>query len=117
MLLLDDEPEIVYVAGEYLSALGWQTTRCSSMAEAYRAVADLPAFDAAVLDWVVGGSSVRGLLAKLRTRHPGCQVLLATGLGREIVDEDELGLPVIRKPYTMRDLAALLDEQVRNRPR
>lgn len=109
VLLLDDEPEIVYVVGEYLATLGWQTIQCASLSEASAAVAQSRAFDAAVIDWVVGGSSARLLIEQLQKRHPKCAVLLATGLGADMLDEREVGLPVIRKPYTMRALASRLD--------
>lgn len=109
VLLLDDEPEIVYVVGEYLATLGWQTIQCKSMPEASAAVAQSRALDAAVIDWVVGGTSARALIEQLQKRHPRCVILLATGLGSDVVDERELGLPVIRKPYTMRAIASRLD--------
>ena len=112
VLLLDDEPEIVFVAAEYLEALGWDALRCVTLAEAETAVARANALDAAVLDWVLSGSSARSLVGRLRARHPRCRVLLATGLGSDAVDERELGIPVIRKPYTMHALASRLDQLV-----
>ena len=113
MLLLDDEPEIVYVVGEYLTTLGWQTIQCASMAEASTAVAQARALDAAVIDWIVGGASARTLIEQLQKRHPKCAVLLATGLGADVLIAREFGLPSIRKPYTMRAIANRLEAMVK----
>lgn len=113
ILLLDDEPEIVFVTAEYLSDQGWLPIRCASTAEAEAAITHGPALDAAVLDWVVGGASARGLIEKLRNRHPRCRILLATGFGSDVVDEADLGVPIIRKPFTMRGLSLRLETLLR----
>jgi DNA-binding response OmpR family regulator len=72
-------------------------------------------FQAAVVDWVIEGSSARRLLERIKTFQPKCQILLTTGHGAEMISEAHVGLPMIRKPYPMRALALRLDALVEGR--
>jgi DNA-binding response OmpR family regulator len=109
LLLVDDELEISQLAAEYLAASGWKSDPVTTLAQAERLVDAGGPYDAAVIDWVIGGSTARGLLERVHLRQPTCRVLLASGHGVDILRDNPQGVPVIRKPYTLRALAARLD--------
>ena len=105
LLLVDDESEIAQLAAEYFSSLGWTALSASTVAEAERIIDRQGPFDVAVIDWVIGGSTARGLIERVEARHPRCRVLLASGHGVELLRDNSEGVPVIRKPFTLRALA------------
>lgn len=105
LLLVDDELEIAQLAAEYFSSLGWDARAASSVSEAERLIDKSGPFDAAVIDWVIGGSTARGLIERLETRQPRCRVLLTSGHGVDILRDNSEGVPVLRKPFTLRALA------------
>jgi DNA-binding response OmpR family regulator len=109
VLLVDDEPEIVRVAAEYLTALGWDPKVATTLAEAERIAELRIPLQAAVVDWVIEGSSARRLIERLGTYQPQCPILLTTGHGSELLSEAVMGLPMIRKPYSMKTLSLRLE--------
>ncbi len=109
LLLVDDELEIAELASEYLSSKAWTTVAVTTVAEAEHAIDTLGPFDVAVIDWLVGRSTARGLLERLATKQPECRVVLTSGHGRDILRDNPQGIPVIRKPYSLRTLEARVD--------
>ncbi len=105
LLLVDDELEIAQLAAEYFSSLGWDAKCAASVAEAERLIDKSGQFDVAVIDWVIGGSTARGLIERLEARQPRCRVLLTSGHGVDILRDNSEGVPVLRKPFTLRALA------------
>jgi len=109
LLLVDDESEIAKLAAEYFTALGWEAKYAASVAEAERLIDKSEPFDVAVIDWVIGGSTARGLIDRLDTRQPRCRVLLTSGHGVDILRDNSEGVPVLRKPYTLRSLGGSVE--------
>lgn len=109
LLLVDDELEIADLAAEYLSSKNWTAVAVSTVADAEHAIDTMGPFDVAVIDWLIGRSTARGLLERLAQRQPTCRVLLTSGHGRDILRDNPQGHPVIRKPYSLRTLEARVD--------
>ena len=109
LLLVDDELEIADLAAEYLSSKNWNTIAVTTVAEAEHAIDTMGPFEVAVIDWLIGRSTARGLLERLAMKQPNCRVLLTSGHGRDILRDNPQGVPVIRKPYSLRTLEARVD--------
>lgn len=75
--VLDDDVDITDSLCDYLRSFGF-------VAEPFSSIADLEAardsgFDAFILDWLIGTTTVRNLIAKIRKDDPHCPIAVLTG--------------------------------------
>jgi PAS domain S-box-containing protein len=116
VLVMDDEPLVLDMAGAVLHRLGYAATLAGSAAEAivqYQLGLDAGRrFDAVILDLtVVGGPGGPETLARLREIDPGVRAALSSGYLDHPVVADWAGAgfeAFISKPYTVKSFAEAL---------
>ncbi|MBI5596458.1 MAG: response regulator [Elusimicrobia bacterium] len=100
VLVVDDDPEVLRVACRFLETAGFRVVGASSRQEAEaRASAGLAL---AVVDIDLGAEDGGDVVARLRERCPGIQVLFISGRSGQPCD----GAAFLPKPFTRQ---ALLD--------
>jgi len=110
VLVADDDPEVLQVTAEMLRQLGYSVTtaRCG-----HEALALLDAAEPAivVLDYAMPAMTGLEAAAAMRTRGFAGPIILATGYA-DLSESEHFELEtlqgVLNKPYTIRDLEALL---------
>jgi DNA-binding response OmpR family regulator len=116
LLIVDDEPDIRSMLGEYLSALGYEV----AVVETGRQALDLCAcdgavFDAALVDWTLPGIDGPDVMLQIRMLQPTCRIFAITGHADQVVSGSAVGnlvLEVFRKPFSLRALATRLQEHM-----
>ncbi len=114
ILVVDDEPDIRAMLGEFLSQLGYQV----SVVETGRQALDLCArpdahFDAALVDWTLPGIDGPDVMTQIRMLQPTCRIFAITGHADQVVSGSAVGnlvLEVFRKPFSLRALATRLSQ-------
>lgn len=89
VLLVDDEPELVFTVAERLELRGFEVDAVTSGEEALKLVAGKE-FDVLVVDVKMPGMGGGEVLASVRESHPWLPVILLTGHGGE--EEADNGL-------------------------
>ena len=110
-LLVDDEDSVRRLAERALSQRGWTVLAAASGEEALALVQDGATVDIVVSDVVMPGMDGPALVRALRVRFPGMPAILASGYAEETVRQDMMRdqSRFIAKPYSMRDLSALME--------
>jgi len=116
ILIVDDEPDIRAMLGEFLSQLGYAV----SVVETGRQALDLCArddahFDAALVDWTLPGIDGPDVMTQIRMLQPTCRIFAITGHADQVVSGSAVGnlvLEVFRKPFSLRALATRLSEHL-----
>ena len=110
LLVVDDEPAILFAMGDYLSRSGYEVDRARGRAEAERLLA-AAAYDLVVVDLRLGVSEPLGGLAvlrRLRERQPRARAVLLTAYGSAEVEGEVAALGEVRllsKPQPLARLA------------
>jgi two-component system phosphate regulon response regulator OmpR len=108
LLVVDDEPELRALLGEYFGRHAY-TVRCAADAAQARTMIAESAPDLAILDVNMPGENGLSLARWLREAHPGAAIVMLTTAG-ESVDRIvglELGADdYVPKPFEMRELLA-----------
>jgi CheY-like chemotaxis protein len=115
VLLVEDTPAVARVAAAMLHEIGYDVVAAADADEALRRLSETADVAIMCTDIVMPGAMNGIALAReVGKRRPGLPVLLATGYSRE-ADEGgaDLGLPVLRKPYQIDELARALAEATR----
>jgi signal transduction histidine kinase/ActR/RegA family two-component response regulator len=116
VLLVDDDDQVRQVATDMLTELGYDVTAAADAPSALhllRLRADYRPFAAMVVDYYMPGMTGLELIAQALTLQPGLITLLITGyMDVAEMADGELLRPrqVLRKPFTLRELAARIDE-------
>lgn len=114
VLIVDDEPLILWSLGNTLRDSGHETVEAVSAATALRAVADAACpFDVLLLDFRLPDSADLKLLAQLRRLTPSTSAVLMTAYGTPEVVQGALDLGAFRvvgKPLDMMDVPALVED-------
>ncbi|TZG28609.1 ATP-binding protein [Sphingomonas montanisoli] len=108
VLLVDDEEMVRRGSAELLEGLGYQTVQASSGAEALRKIAEGPAFDLLISDYLMPGMNGAVLIAEARRIMPKVPVVLVTGYAAP--DLDLPGISILAKPFRQRDLSMSISE-------
>jgi DNA-binding response OmpR family regulator len=116
LLIVDDEPDIRSMLGEYLTQLGYEV----SVVETGRQALDLcardgAAFDAALVDWTLPGIDGPDVMLQIRMLQPTCRIFAITGHADQVVSGSAVGnlvLEVFRKPFSLRALASRLSDHL-----
>jgi DNA-binding NtrC family response regulator len=119
VLVVDDEPLIRWSLTETLSESGHVVEEAADGAAALRALDEHGPFDVVVLDYRLPDSNDLNLLASIRRLAPQAAVVMMTAYGTPEVTSGAIALGayrVVRKPFEMRDLAALVSQAHYDRP-
>lgn len=112
--VVEDETLVLINLEDMLEDLGWSIAgQAMWLAEAERLAASMERPDVAILDVNIGGGTVFPAARILAER--GVPILFATGYGREGLPPEWQDRPVIRKPYTARDISSALEALVGGR--
>lgn len=112
LLVVDDEPAILFAMGDYLSRSGYAVDRARGRAEAESLLA-AAAYDLAVIDLRLGVSEPRGgleVLRRLRERQPRARAILLTAYGSAEVEAELAAFPDVRLLSKPQPLARLTEE-------
>ena len=108
LLVVDDEPELRGLLGEYFARHGYTVLAAQDAREARQIIAQAPP-DLAILDINMPGETGLSLARWLREAHPGVAIVMLTTAG-EAIDRIvglELGADdYVGKPFELRELLA-----------
>jgi CheY-like chemotaxis protein len=108
VLVCEDDDDVAALVVDMLTQLGHAPTRVASAAAALGALADGRDIDLLFTDVMMpGGMDGLALAREAGRRRPGLPVLLTTGYTGGPGSEP-IGVPVLRKPYRIDDLAQAL---------
>jgi len=115
VLVCEDDDDVAALVVDMLTQLGHAPTRVKSAAAALGALADGRDIDLLFTDVMMpGGMDGLGLAREAGRRRPGLPVLLTTGYTGDPGSEP-IGVPVLRKPYRIDDLARALQRALAGR--
>jgi len=121
ILFVDDEAILVEMGRDILSSLGYSVTALTDSIEALETFRDQPdSYDLILTDMTMPKMTGLGLAKELQRIRPEIPIILSTGFSDLVNDKNasELGIrKVLMKPFSLKDLAALirtvLDEPAR----
>ncbi len=102
-VVVDDDPVNLYYAGKVLRGGGWEVASAKSYLSALQAVTDTDC-NLLLADIRLGEGSGFELVRIVREWRPAVRVLLMTAYRDEELRAVDAGLPVIRVPFSSRDL-------------
>lgn len=109
ILFVDDEKEIVLVAEQILSRIGYKLTVMTDSEKALELFKQDPAvFDLVILDMMMPKMSGTQLARAMLKIHPDVDIIMATGLMTQssVAEFDQLGIKEkLSKPYTSKEVA------------
>ncbi|HSX63577.1 MAG TPA: ATP-binding protein [Pseudoxanthomonas sp.] len=116
VLLVEDDVEVAALVEEMLQCLGYNVIHVASAKAALGALANGRRIDLVFSDIMMpGGTNGVELAKEVMRRRPGLPVLLTSGFSEANRREaDELGIPILRKPYGVEDLRMAVHQQMRN---
>ena len=110
VLVCEDDDDVAALVVDMLAQLGHVPTRVTTAASALGALADGRDVDLLFTDVMMpGGMDGLALAREATRRRPGLRVLLTTGYTGGPGTEP-IGVPVLRKPYRIDDLAKALEQ-------
>ncbi len=118
VLVMDDETDILVMAGRMLAALGYRHSIAHNGEEAIERVREAIArgepYDIVIMDLTVpGGMGGRTAIGHIKAMDPSLRVIVSSGYSNDTVMSDfrNYGFDgVIAKPYRVEDLSAVLRE-------
>ena len=117
VLVCEDNDDVAALAVDMLEQLGHRPTRVGTAAAALGALADGRSIDLLFTDVLMpGGMDGLTLAREARRRRPGLPVLLTTGYTGAGAADVPRGMPMLRKPYKLPDLAEALRSALASTP-
>jgi DNA-binding NtrC family response regulator len=116
-LVVDDKADTCRMLGDMLHWLGLDPDGATHSRDALARLETDGAYDLLVADLLIGGTSGWDLIEEARGVDPGLRVLIVTGLATHstFARARQAGLPVLRKPFTMRALEAAVRAAISGR--
>ncbi|MGD2279244.1 MAG: response regulator [Candidatus Omnitrophota bacterium] len=109
ILIIDDEPEIVSILGEFLRKKNFEVIECEGGRQGIDKINSGEPFDLLLLDIKMPGVDGPGILEELRKQGRKVPVILITGTVRDY--SKKLGVDVIlRKPVDLNELLSKINE-------
>jgi CheY-like chemotaxis protein len=108
-MIVDDDPDVRGFVADTLAGLGHEVAACESGAAALAAL-DAAAPELVLIDFTMPGMNGAELARELRARRPDLPLAFVTGYAETEQIEDGAGgnVPVLRKPFGIGELAALV---------
>lgn len=118
LLLVEDDDDVAALTAEMLRHLGHEVARVASVPAALKALREGLRADLVLTDVIMpGGQDGLDLAHRLGKEWPGLPILLYSGYGGAPARVAAVGLPLLRKPFTLEELdRALAAAQARARP-
>ena len=111
ILLVDDEPSLLQLLGQYLTRAGHVVIDANSCRSAMALLQKGPGhLDAAVIDLDLPDGSGEDIVRAVLDLDPNIRTIMATGYFYEPPQELRDRLAVLHKPYLPRALVALLQK-------
>ena len=111
VLLVDDDILVSMGAADMLLDLGHSVTEAQSGAHALKLLESDAPFDVVVTDYAMPGMNGFELAQRIKAGHPSLPIVLATGYA-ELPADRSIEFGHLSKPYTSKDLAAVLEKVV-----
>ncbi len=110
--LVDDDPEVRTFLTDALAELGHIVTAFDS-GPACLAALDTVEADLFLIDFAMPGMNGAELAEQLRARRPGQRIAFVTGYAEtdSLLSDACADLPVLRKPFSLSELAALIESE------
>jgi CheY-like chemotaxis protein len=114
ILVVEDDIEVASCVVQMIETLGHDVVHAVTADAALATLTDDQRIDLVFSDIMMPGSmNGLGLAQTLRSRNSPVPILLTTGYGGPHVGlVEEAGIPLLRKPYELRDLHAALREML-----
>ncbi|WP_230480538.1 ATP-binding protein [Sphingomonas sp. Leaf21] len=110
VLVVEDNVEVGRFAVEALQTLGCETVIANNAAAAVAELEhDADRFDLVFSDVMMPGQSGIDFAHDISRLHPRLRILLTSGYSQVIADEGSHGFALLRKPYTLSELAQQID--------
>jgi PAS domain S-box-containing protein len=118
ILVVEDNKEVGAFATQALAELGHGTYLAVDADAALAELDRVPGrFDLVFTDVVMPGRSGIELAADIARLHPGLPVVLTSGYSHVLAQEGTNGFELLRKPYSIDELARVLDRAAQGRHR
>ena len=116
VLLVDDEDAVLRLAERALTRRGWRVLAADSAENALARLNAAEPIQAVISDVVMPGMDGPALVRALRQIRPGLPAILVSGYAEEALRRElaDSRAAFLAKPYTLRDLAELLERVVRD---
>ena len=116
ILVVEDNLEVGEFATQALAELGHETRLAINADAALAELAiDAERFDLVFTDVVMPGRSGIELAGEIARLYPGLPVILTSGYSHVLAQEGASGLELLRKPYSIDELAGILHRVSRRR--
>ncbi|WP_201315931.1 response regulator [Dyella sp. EPa41] len=111
VLIVDDDDTLRLLLGEMLQILGLEVTAAGDGAEALAQLAAGESFDLLITDIRMPGHIDGPVLANsARALYPAMRVVVMTGYGGERVAALPDDMPILKKPFRLKDLQELISD-------
>lgn len=113
LLLVDDDPDLLEITYDLLTAYGFEVTKSSSADAALAILHDCADIDILLSDVVMPGMSGLQLAYKARELNPRLRIILVSGYPNPAIDSGHgyLGdFEFLEKPYRVDDILKLTEE-------
>ncbi|HLO75340.1 MAG TPA: PAS domain S-box protein [Magnetospirillum sp.] len=122
VLVVDDDPRFCDMLSAVLERRGFEVAPCSDPREALEAIDEFGcAWDALVTDQTMPHMTGLELVRAVRERYPDLPCILCTGFVEEGMNDDTLRqagvTALLRKPFDLDGLVAILSKEMAARPR
>jgi CheY-like chemotaxis protein len=117
ILVVDDDPAVREVSVEMLRGLGYGVAEAESGLAALDALARGEVYDLLLVDIAMPGLNGIETVRRARETHPGQRVLYVTGYA-DLTEADHCtgGDPLIKKPFRLAELTAVVGDAIRRAP-
>jgi CheY-like chemotaxis protein len=116
VLVVEDDPRVRHVTCSRLGDLGYRVLEAGVATAAIELLAKDPNVDLLFSDLVMPGEmSGIDLARRVRELYPAMRIVLTSGYAAELshAAEEDLGLQVLRKPYSQETLVRVIGEALR----
>jgi two-component system cell cycle sensor histidine kinase/response regulator CckA len=105
ILLVDDDDDVREITALFLRDTGYHIIEAASGRAALGLLDANPAIDLLIADFAMPEMAGTELLERVRAKHPDVGVVFITGYAQERLGENFRSEIVVRKPFTMEQLA------------
>ena len=114
VLLVEDEPHILFLLSEYLAGEGYQVLQADSAARAFEILATKPRLDLLISDYRLPGGVSGVMIAEPALKlRPDLKVIFISGYPIEIYESGSdlaRAAPVLAKPFSLDSLRSQIQQ-------